>query len=252
MTQRKPKGIWGPKGSVDENVMLVRLHIRIRNTSVISRDFFLMDLTFSVCFIFVWKAAREVAGSNLYPSSKALHFPHFFRLFHIAVVNVTREREMWIALFITFFTLHANDVIKMNKSENVFIFHWLINLFDVYVLHVVFLCSHSHSQFLFDDTYESRSRDKTYKTSLARKETKVHMNAEVGAWDWKGKGSAACSMYQVACSVEISVLEVWMMDHRINIGAIDRDGERLLRSPSRFCAIKMIHRVINIYHFSFN
>lgn len=42
-----------PKGSVDENVMLVGLHIRIRNTSVISRDFFLMDLTFSVCFIFV-------------------------------------------------------------------------------------------------------------------------------------------------------------------------------------------------------
>lgn len=41
------------EGSVDENVMLVRLHIRKRNTSVISRDFFLMDLTFSVCFIFV-------------------------------------------------------------------------------------------------------------------------------------------------------------------------------------------------------
>lgn len=46
---------------------------------------------------------------------------------------------MKIALFIIFFTLHANDVIKTNKSEYVFIFHSLINLFDVYVFLLLLL-----------------------------------------------------------------------------------------------------------------
>ena len=37
------------QGSVDENVMLFRLHVRIHNTSVISRDFFLMGRSWFVC-----------------------------------------------------------------------------------------------------------------------------------------------------------------------------------------------------------
>lgn len=60
------------QGSVDENVMLVRLHVRIRNTSVISWDFFLMVLTL-VC---LFECLKE--KNNLYPYSKAL-YSYFMR-----------------------------------------------------------------------------------------------------------------------------------------------------------------------------